>query len=42
MDIYSKYGFYEFVLCGGYKINKIKDHFLKKQKTTLIYLLILI
>ena len=32
MDIYSKYGFYEFVLCGGYKINKIKDHFLKKQR----------
>ena len=32
MDIYSKYGFYEFVLCGGYKIEKIKDHFLKNQR----------
>ena len=32
MDIYSKYGFYEFVLWRSYKINKIKDHFLKKQR----------
>ena len=29
MNCYSRFGFYEFVLCGGYKIDIIKDYFLK-------------
>ena len=29
MECYSRFGFDEFILCGGYKINVIKDYFLK-------------
>ena len=29
MECYNRFGFYEFILCGGYKINAIKDYFLK-------------
>lgn len=28
MKIYSYYGFDDFVICGGYKVDKIKDYFL--------------
>ena len=29
MECYSRFGFTEFILCGGYKVNVIKDYFLK-------------
>ena len=29
MKIYSKFGINNFIICGGYKINVIKDYFLK-------------
>ena len=29
MECYARFGFCEFILCGGYKINVIKDYFLK-------------
>jgi glucose-1-phosphate cytidylyltransferase len=29
MECYSRFGFDEFILCGGYKVNVIKDYFLK-------------
>ncbi|MGL5352544.1 MAG: glucose-1-phosphate cytidylyltransferase [Cetobacterium sp.] len=31
MKIYSSYGFDEFIICGGYKCNLIKDYFYKLQ-----------
>ncbi len=29
MECYSRFGFTKFILCGGYKVNVIKDYFLK-------------
>lgn len=29
MECYSRFGFNEFILCGGYKVNIIKDYFVK-------------
>ena len=29
---YSTFGFREFIICGGYKINFIRDFFKKKKK----------
>ena len=29
MECYSRFGFNEFILCGGYKVNVIKDYFIK-------------
>ena len=29
MECYSRFGHNEFILCGGYKVNTIKDYFLK-------------
>ena len=38
MKIYSKFGINNFIICGGYKINVIKDYFLKfKNNINFIY-----
>ena len=29
MKIYSKFGFNDFIICGGYKVNLIKEFFRK-------------
>jgi glucose-1-phosphate cytidylyltransferase len=38
IDIYVRYGFYDFVICMGYKAKTIEDYFLKELNKKIIYI----